>query len=159
MTGRMRSRNLPRQPAVEHTLISMRITKLQHSGLWLLGLVVFIGGFAAQARAQERIGVRAGVSGDPNQFYLGVHVETRPVADRLRFRPNIEIGLGDNETLVALNLEFVYPIPLPNSPWRVYSVLVRPSTFTGLVARGTQQPVVGLTFCWASPTLAVSSRS
>ena len=46
-------------------------------------------------------GVRAGVSGDPGQFYFGGHVETRPLIDKLTFRPNVEIGLGDDTTLVA----------------------------------------------------------
>lgn len=73
------------------------------------------------ARAQERAGARAGVSSDPTQFYFGGHLETRPLVNRLSFRPNVEIGLGDDSTLIAFNFEFVYGIPLPDrSPWRVY---------------------------------------
>jgi hypothetical protein len=75
----------------------------------------------AAARAQERAGARAGVSSDPTQFYFGGHFETRPLVEQLSFRPNVEVGLGDDSTLVALNFEFVYGIPLPDrSPWRVY---------------------------------------
>jgi hypothetical protein len=74
-----------------------------------------------KARAQERAGARAGVSSDPTQFYFGGHLETRPLVEHLSFRPNVEIGLGDDSTLVAFNFEFVYGIPLPDrSPWRVY---------------------------------------
>jgi hypothetical protein len=73
-------------------------------------LVVAGGLWAAPAAAQD-FGVRAGVSVDPDQFYFGGHVETAPLVDRLRFRPNVEIGLGDDVTLVALNFEFAYRFP------------------------------------------------
>jgi hypothetical protein len=70
--------------------------------------------FAAPARAQG-VGVRAGASADPDQFYGGVHFETGELAERLRFRPNVEVGVGDNVTLVALNFEFTYRLP-PGAP-------------------------------------------
>jgi hypothetical protein len=76
---------------------------------------------AAPAYAQSSgAGVRAGVSGDPDQFYFGGHVETKPLIDRLTFRPNLEIGLGDDTTLVAGNIEFAYWIPIRNKPFQVY---------------------------------------
>ena len=75
----------------------------------------------APARASAQgVGVRAGVSADPDQFYMGVHYETKELIERLRFRPNLEIGLGDDRTLVALNFEFAYRFPLQRSPWSVY---------------------------------------
>ncbi len=74
---------------------------------------------AGLAHAQG-VGVRAGVSGDPDQFYVGMHAETAQLIDRLRFRPNVEIGLGDDVTLVALNLEFAYRVPLQRTAWSVY---------------------------------------
>lgn len=75
---------------------------------------------AVPAAAQTSYGIRAGVSGDPDQFVFGGHVETSELLERVTFRPNAEIGVGDNLTLVALNLEFVYSIPLDNSDWRLY---------------------------------------
>ena len=66
--------------------------------------------FAVPAAAQD-VGVRAGVSADPDQFYFGGHFETAPLVDRLHFRPNVEIGVGDNVTLVAVNVEFAYHFP------------------------------------------------
>src|SRR2546427_10132929 len=76
--------------------------------------------FAAPARAQG-LGVRAGASADPDQFYAGVHFETSQLAERLRFRPNVEAGGGEDLTLVALHFQFTYrflPAPprLPPSP-------------------------------------------
>jgi hypothetical protein len=75
---------------------------------------------AASVRAQG-LGVRAGASRDPNQFYAGVHYEAAEVVDRLRFRPNVEVGLGDNLTLVAMNIEFTYRLRVPVIPmWQFY---------------------------------------
>ena len=80
--------------------------------------------WAGPARAQG-IGVRAGASADPDQFYVGAHLETRELVENLRFRPNVEVGVGDNVTLVALNFEFSYELPpatLPRSMamWHLY---------------------------------------
>ena len=75
---------------------------------------------AATAHAQVRTGIRAGVSADPDQFFFGGHIETRPLLEHLTFRPNVEIGLGSETTVVALNIEFVYSVPLQREPWRVY---------------------------------------
>ena len=82
------------------------------TGIWL--------GMPGAAAAQQRAGVRVGVSGDPGQFVFGGHVETGPLLDRLVFRPNAEIGLGSDVVLIAFNLEFAYKIPLEDNPWTVY---------------------------------------
>lgn len=73
---------------------------------------------AAPAGAQE-FGGRIGASSSPDQFYFGAHAETAPVIDRVHFRPNAEIGLGNGATLIALNFELVYRIP-PRRPWQFY---------------------------------------
>lgn len=77
-------------------------------------------GFAASAEAQVGAGVRAGFSADPEQFHFGGHIETRPLIERLTFRPNAEIGVGDDVTVFTANLEFAYSVPLSGQPWRVY---------------------------------------
>jgi hypothetical protein len=87
---------------------------------WLFGSLIVLASLALAAPAAAQIGVRAGVSGDPDQFFFGAHVESAPLVDHLRFRPNVEFGVGDDLTLVALNFEFAYSIPLRNKPWRVY---------------------------------------
>jgi hypothetical protein len=70
---------------------------------------VFLSTFLAprSAEAQARFGVRAGVSADPDQFYIGAHGESGPLIHQVRFRPNVEAGFGDNRTVLALNREFV----------------------------------------------------
>lgn len=71
--------------------------------------------------AQGGAGVRAGVSADPDQFYFGGHFDTGYVLEHLSFRPNLEVGLGNDLTTVAANFEFVYWFPLPRAPWKVYA--------------------------------------
>jgi len=66
------------------------------------------------------IGLRAGVSANPDQFFFGVHYETDPLFDRLRFRPGIEVGFGDNLTLIQINPEFTYWLPVKSRDWGVY---------------------------------------
>jgi hypothetical protein len=83
-------------------------------------VVALIGACPREARGQVRAGVRAGVSADPNQFYVGGHVETAPLIKHLSFRPNVEVGMGDDLTVLAINIEFVYEFPIKRQPWRVY---------------------------------------
>ena len=82
------------------------------TGLWLI--------LPPVVAAQQRAGVRAGVSGDPGQFVFGGHIETGPLLDRLVFRPNVEIGVGDDLVLIGFNLEFAYKVPIQGRPWTVY---------------------------------------
>jgi len=86
------------------------------TGIFALLAVLLL---AVPARAQST-GVRVGASADPSQFYFGGHAETAPLLDRLRFRPNIEIGLGDDLTIIALNFEFAYRFP-SQTPWNLYA--------------------------------------
>jgi hypothetical protein len=65
-------------------------------------------------------GVRAGVSVDPDQFYLGGHYETDPLIERLHFKPNLEVGFGDDLTHVGVNFEFVYKFPT-RTEWTLYA--------------------------------------
>lgn len=81
-----------------------------------LALVLFMAG---PALAQGP-GVRAGVSVDPDQVYVGGHYETSALIDRLHFRPNAELGLGDDLTTTSLNMEFVYKFPT-RSEWALYA--------------------------------------
>lgn len=74
----------------------------------------------ASPAAAQTYGARVGVSGSPNQFYFGGHIETRPILDRLRFRPNLEIGVGDDVTVTALNFEFAYHFD-PRNGWNLYA--------------------------------------
>jgi hypothetical protein len=77
-------------------------------------------GAVSPASAQTTYGVRVGASVDPDQFVVGAHLETPPLVDRLHFRPNVGIGIGDDTTLVALNFELAYKFASRTS-WHVYA--------------------------------------
>jgi hypothetical protein len=84
--------------------------------LLCLGLILL----APSAFAQGGAGLRAGASVDPDQFYFGGHAELGPVVERLWFRPNLEVGVGDDTTVFAFNGEFAYWFPPFNNEWGVY---------------------------------------
>jgi hypothetical protein len=75
----------------------------------------------APASAQVAAGVRAGLSLDPDQFYVGGHIETNPLVERLVFRPNVEVGFGDDLVLAAFNFEFAWKFPRGRSQWGFYA--------------------------------------
>ena len=75
----------------------------------------------ALASAQVAAGLRGGGSIDPDQVYVGGHIETGPLVERLVFRPNVEIGFGDDVTLAAFNFEFVWKFPRRRSQWGFYA--------------------------------------
>jgi hypothetical protein len=72
------------------------------------------------ARAQSGPGIRAGVSADPDQFVFGGHYDTGYLFDRVSFRPNVEVGVGDNVTTLSVNFEFAYWFRM-KKPWNVYA--------------------------------------
>jgi hypothetical protein len=86
--------------------------------LALVGLLSSIA--AAPAAAQARAGVQGGMSLDPDQVFFGGHVQTSPLIENLRFRPGVDIGLGDDITLVGFNFDFTYTFT-SRSPWNLYA--------------------------------------
>ena len=86
-----------------------------------LGLAAALMAPAAPAWAQATFGPRGGVSGEPDQFVLGGHIESPDLGHRVTFRPNVELGFGSDLTLVTVNLEFVHWMPLKNSKWQAYA--------------------------------------
>jgi hypothetical protein len=76
---------------------------------------------SASSASAQTFGARVGVSSEPDQFYFGAHVETNPLVDRLRFRPNIELGVGNDLTLTTLNFEFAYHFPETRGGWHLYA--------------------------------------
>lgn len=47
-------------------------------------------------------GPRVGVADDPDQIIGGVHFDFGEFTDHVRFVPNVELGLGDDHTILAL---------------------------------------------------------
>jgi hypothetical protein len=122
LQGQQMYRDATRASSGEHVMISGRRESIQMRtgtctpvAITIALLVLF---WSTPAAAQS-VGARLGVSVDPDQFYFGGHVETAPLIDRLRFRPNAEIGIGDDVTLIAFNFEFAYSFP-SRRPWNLY---------------------------------------
>ena len=92
------------------------VTRLGIGLSFLLCLVLFS---PSPAAAQDG-GIRGGISVDPDQFYFGGHLETSPLINRLYFRPNVEVGIGDDLMLIAANMEFVYKFTA-RRPWNIYA--------------------------------------
>jgi hypothetical protein len=84
-----------------------------------LAALLVLAAAALPAEAQS-FGARAGASVDPDQFYFGGHLETPDLVENLRFRPNVEIGIGDDRTLIGLNFELAYHFRM-QSQWHVYA--------------------------------------
>jgi hypothetical protein len=88
--------------------------------LFSVGLVLLSSAVIARsADAQVLAGVQGGVSVDPDQVYFGGHVETTPLINKLRFRPNVDVGIGNDVTLIGFNFEFTYALR-EGRPWNVY---------------------------------------
>jgi hypothetical protein len=74
----------------------------------------------AHPAAAQGPGVRGGLSIEPDQAFIGGHYETTAIVDRVHFKPNIEIGFGEDVTLIALNFEGVYKFPARRD-WNAYA--------------------------------------
>lgn len=53
-------------------------------------------------------GARVGLSSDPDQVYGGAHWDLGEFARNVRFRPNVEVGFGDDVTFLQANAEVHY---------------------------------------------------
>ena len=97
----------------------MSIRRMALSGLFTSVLVLAVAGSAA-AQSERPVGIRAGVSADPEQFYFGAHMDVAEIVRDFWFRPNVEVGVGDNTTVLAFNGEFVYLVAVRSREWRPY---------------------------------------
>jgi len=77
--------------------------------------MLIVAGLTTQALAQgvseigfHGWGVRAGLSSDPDQVYGGVHFNLGEFTQDVRFRPSVEVGFGDDRTLVQMLAEVHY---------------------------------------------------
>lgn len=71
-----------------------------------------------------RLGVRGASALDPELFIFGAHTQLGPFFnENVYARPNLEIGFGELTTLVALNFEGVYRLPVNarTSRWNIYA--------------------------------------
>lgn len=79
---------------------------------------------AASAHAQgfgyRGVGPRVGLSVDPDQVHMGMHVDFGDVARQVRFQPNFELGIGDGMTVGTFNMDMQYAFRQPSDQWAPY---------------------------------------
>jgi hypothetical protein len=66
---------------------------------------------------QSMVGFYGGASIDPEQTYVGVFFQTRPIANRFHFRPGIDGGFGNDLRVATFNIDFIARFPLGASGW------------------------------------------
>lgn len=78
----------------------------------LLSLMMIL---AAPSLAQNApgpdFGARAGLSFGPDQFHLGAHADMGALFTGTRLVPNVEIGFGDDLTVLSLAGDLLYDFP------------------------------------------------
>ena len=67
----------------------------------------------------QGIGFQGGVTVNPEQVYVGTHIELPLGSDQLVLRPAIDGGFGSDLRVAAIGAELLYRIDLGNSGWRL----------------------------------------
>jgi hypothetical protein len=65
-------------------------------------------------------GPRVGASIDPDQLVVGGQLSLQEFAPDWSFDPNLELGFGDDQTVIAFNLDAYYHLRVSGSDWRPY---------------------------------------
>ena len=73
------------------------------------------------ANAAVDFGIRGGLTLDPDQIHVGGHADFGLIADRIGFRPNLEVGFGDNLVILAINFEAAYRFVTRWDAWAPYA--------------------------------------
>ena len=71
----------------------------------VLGFAVFM---PTPGHASIMWGPRVGVGLDPEQLVFGVHFRPDPIADNLYIQPNVEVGVGDDHTILSAAVPLHY---------------------------------------------------
>lgn len=66
-------------------------------------------------------GVRGGLTVDPDQVHVGGHADLGPVGNHVSLIPNLEVGFGNDLTVVALNCEAAYRFETKWEAWSPYA--------------------------------------
>ena len=78
-------------------------------------LLILAVSMLASVASAAQYGIRGGLTLEPDQFHVGGHMDLGPVISGMRVVPNIEIGFGNDMTVVAFNGDLIYDFA--DSPW------------------------------------------
>lgn len=87
-----------------------------------LCLAILMAGSASAQRpfGLHGIGPRGGVTIDPDQIHFGGQLDLGDLAPQLMLMPNIEVGLGDDRTVIAPMFEVDYRFREDWGSWNPY---------------------------------------
>lgn len=94
--------------------------------LFAIAAVALVAGLvpaAAHAANVTSFGPRFGVSLDPDQLVLGGQLVVADVAPNISLVPNLELGFGDDVTVISLNGDMLYHFALQGTDWTPYAGL------------------------------------
>lgn len=95
----------------------------------LVALTLALGSDAVRAETESSAGSKIGFRGwgprlgltiNPDQFHVGGHLDFGNFARHVRFQPNVEVGFGDNLTLVTVNADAAYRFSDKWDVWTPY---------------------------------------
>lgn len=91
--------------------------------LLAVSLVLGLMPAASHAASMTSYGFRAGVSITPDQLVLGGQLGITDVAPHLTLVPNLELGIGDGHTVIAMNVDMQYHFAIQGTDWAPYGGL------------------------------------
>ncbi len=109
-----------------------------------MGLVILIAALPLSASGSSAIGPRVGINFDSDKFTIGAQAELGRVLQTARFAPSLDLDLGDNNTMTALNFDFRwYLFPLPETGLFLYGS-AGPTIVLDSPGKGGTQSEIGL---------------
>lgn len=81
---------------------------IRRASLLFMTLLVSVLPAAAADMGLRGWGLRAGLASDPDQLLLGAHWDLGDIAPQLRMVPNVQLGIGDDATVLEGTLPVHY---------------------------------------------------
>lgn len=76
---------------------------------------------AAWAGAFQTFGPHIGFSMDPDQVVFGGQLQMGDIAPSMDFVPGVDVGIGDDLTVISLNGDFHYRFVVEGMTWQPYA--------------------------------------
>lgn len=95
----------------------MRRTRLVVAALGCMALLPL-----AHAPAHAfALGPRVGLTADPDQLHMGLHMHVGDMTPRVSFEPSADLGLGSDVEMLSFNFDIRYRFSIRNSSWSPYA--------------------------------------
>lgn len=86
-----------------------------------LALLIVLPVSAHASDSFTNYGLHLGFGNDPDQVFFGGHFTVGDVGPNIDLVPMVDIGFGDNLTIVSLNGDFRYRIDVSGQTWQPYA--------------------------------------